>query len=640
MPSASSSLRLVTRSMYVARLRRAFILRAHPDKFRKHTTTIRQQQSVLLQSLSERMTQPDFQDYTLHRSRRRRHSNSGMELSSSVVHYVLEKRDTTLLHQTLDLTASVETILDSMASALELSGAAKLSPPLPSSSSSKSSKSKSTSNATHYEQESHHPHKSWQWVQQPSTTPGKTTSPHIDHRFDVNTNRGRNLQHFLATITPREMEDKRARRMDATAAALIARRLFAFQALDARPLQWSSQSYAELLGSLIQLYEEHRTKFHVTSFYPLQLVFAHHTPVRNSALDVYSGRLYINPAATHLEWLRALREVTQERLDAVRHHRHSMTHRITLLQHKLRGDNDATHTNTNTTSRSHGRDNIGTSTGIIPNNNNHNNYEIKIKKGFTCSSKEYHQFLERHTRDYHTTYNEEEPAALAAENDTKTKINTNDNTNNSTITIMTAFPLIPVIPSNTTTTASSPGLSSVRGVDPPLRLIVESPEAIASRRGATVTPQGQIQIPASIAPEQLDTAVRTLASRAQQRSAEEQRLRDACRSITQQVQTELGIAKIFRHQGGRVSHAEFIQSLSRILALHHNRNSSNTTMLWSGRIASLGIAIGSQACHLSDDGSVIIPHNWTWCNHTAQYIAETCMVRKLEFLLLLLLQSK
>jgi hypothetical protein len=39
----------VSRSVYVAHLRRAFLLRAHPDRFRRQDESIRQQQSVLLQ---------------------------------------------------------------------------------------------------------------------------------------------------------------------------------------------------------------------------------------------------------------------------------------------------------------------------------------------------------------------------------------------------------------------------------------------------------------------------------------------------------------------------------------------------------------------------------------------------------------
>ena len=40
---------IVSRSAYINRLRRAFILRCHPDRFRQHDDAIRKQQSVLLQ---------------------------------------------------------------------------------------------------------------------------------------------------------------------------------------------------------------------------------------------------------------------------------------------------------------------------------------------------------------------------------------------------------------------------------------------------------------------------------------------------------------------------------------------------------------------------------------------------------------
>ena len=118
---------IVSRSIYVARLRRAFILRCHPDQFRQYDDTIRKQQSRVLQSLTERMTQADFKDYTSNLGRKGSYNNNNNQ--QSVIKYVLEKRDGSLLHRTLNLNASVETILQSLATALESSGAAKLSPP-------------------------------------------------------------------------------------------------------------------------------------------------------------------------------------------------------------------------------------------------------------------------------------------------------------------------------------------------------------------------------------------------------------------------------------------------------------------------------------------------------------------------------
>ena len=45
----ASNKAIVSPSVYVNRLRRAFILRCHPDQFRQHDDAIRKQQGVLLQ---------------------------------------------------------------------------------------------------------------------------------------------------------------------------------------------------------------------------------------------------------------------------------------------------------------------------------------------------------------------------------------------------------------------------------------------------------------------------------------------------------------------------------------------------------------------------------------------------------------
>ena len=47
-------------SVYVSRLRRAFFLRVHPDRFRAHDAAVRQQQARLVQALNDRMSWSDF----------------------------------------------------------------------------------------------------------------------------------------------------------------------------------------------------------------------------------------------------------------------------------------------------------------------------------------------------------------------------------------------------------------------------------------------------------------------------------------------------------------------------------------------------------------------------------------------------
>ena len=116
------STRIVSRSVYVDKLRRAFLLRAHPDRFRLHTELM-SQQTHLLKALSQRMALPDFQDYTSYCS------NPTANHPEEIISYHIEHRDGSLLPQTLNVNDSVEGILSSLSEALKLSGAVPPTPP-------------------------------------------------------------------------------------------------------------------------------------------------------------------------------------------------------------------------------------------------------------------------------------------------------------------------------------------------------------------------------------------------------------------------------------------------------------------------------------------------------------------------------
>mmetsp|Transcript_48895 Transcript_48895/g.55386 ORF Transcript_48895/g.55386 Transcript_48895/m.55386 type:complete len:519 (-) Transcript_48895:122-1678(-) len=517
MPNLNKS--IVSRSEYVARLRRAFILRCHPDQFRQHDVKIRQQQSVLLQSLSERMTQADFQHYTSKVKMKGDYKNNNHSVHNNnqqpVLKYVLERRDRTLLHRTLDLNASVEIILQSLGAALEASGAAKISPP--------HNLKTDDYDPLHWVKHSRNESKR-------DSSEKSRESSRIDHRYDVNSNRGRELQNFLSSLTPNEIEERRAYRMDATAAALVARRLFSFQSIDGLQLKWSSKSFAGLLSSLIRFYEEHQHKFHVHSFYPLQLVFSHDE--RKSSLDIYGGHIYLNPSATQLEWLESIKEVTEQRLQEFFINRRAMMERVTLLQDGLSMD-------------------ISTRNGI------------KLKKGFTCSSRDYHLFLERVTQPYkRSSFSQTNPASTSTD-------------------------LMPFLSS-----------FSLRA-DHHLRLIVES---LDSCRRAKATSNGFIRIPSTITSSQLSLEISKLSILAEERWQAEQKEKDRSRQAIHQVQLELGVQNVFRHNE-LVSHHDFLNALTRLL----NQKSKLGGIL-SG--SSLRITVSGQFCHVSDDGSFIIPHNW------------------------------
>jgi len=149
--------------------------------------------------------------------------------------------------------------------------------------------------------------------------------------------------------------------MDVIAATLVARRLFCFQSIDGVRLGWSPKAFTTLMSSLVEFHEEYKEAF-VRSFYPLRLVFSQDE--RKESLDIYEGSLYLNPSATHLEWLKCVKEVTEEKLEQFSMNRLCVTERVALLQERL-------------------------------SNNVKINGAIKVQKGFTCCALEYFKFLER-----------------------------------------------------------------------------------------------------------------------------------------------------------------------------------------------------------------------------------------------------
>ena len=50
-------------SRYISRLRRAFLLRVHPDRVRAQSEHVRREQAVLVQMLSDRLGEQDFLEF-------------------------------------------------------------------------------------------------------------------------------------------------------------------------------------------------------------------------------------------------------------------------------------------------------------------------------------------------------------------------------------------------------------------------------------------------------------------------------------------------------------------------------------------------------------------------------------------------
>lgn len=327
-------------SVYISRLRRAFFLRVHPDRFRSHDPSVRRQQAKLVQALNDRMSWPDFISYNYGSSNS--HSNASARRNEiQELHYVLEHRDGSLLRQSLQINDSVENILHSLSEALRKSGAASLPPPpkLQPKATTVAANSSTTEGNIHFYEGN-----------QTCNSSGST----IDHRFDINTTKGRDLLAFCETLCQKQVNERQESRMDARAAAMMGRELFGFQSIDGISLHWSSRSFAILLQSLIALHEEHHTKFHVDSFYPLRLVFTNNEYSLKESLDLYGGVLYLHPGYTPLQWLDIIREVTVGSLATLRANRGALEHAQRKIQSVL---------------------------------------GIKLNKGFTCSSDDFFHFV-------------------------------------------------------------------------------------------------------------------------------------------------------------------------------------------------------------------------------------------------------
>ena len=84
--------------------------------------------------------------------------------------------------------------------------------------------------------------------------------------------------------------------------------------------------------------------------------------------------------------------------------------------------------------------------------------------------------------------------------------------------------------------------------------------------------------------------------------------KEMCKQAVRQMQWSFGVNRVFRT--GVVSHADFLSCLSRLLRVQE-RERKHLQYRLSGN--SLGVAGTGHFCHLSDDGSVVVPHDWSYC---------------------------
>ena len=161
-----------------------------------------------------------------------------------------------------------------------------------------------------------------------------------------------NLMNFLQHMNPNDIKTRKLNRINATAAALVARRAWKLSAIDGTGLGWSSASMAILLRKFTELYDEHKSKLRTKSFYPFRLVFS--GDEFNTRVDLYSGVILLNPAATPLQWLETLQTITDESVTQLKHNRVILEQNLSLVESHL---------------------------------------NVRVRKGYSCEPSDYHHFM-------------------------------------------------------------------------------------------------------------------------------------------------------------------------------------------------------------------------------------------------------
>jgi hypothetical protein len=466
----------------------------HPDRFRQEKPSVKANQAILVKAISDRFQESDFIAWQQNSSLPRIHGLA----HSKHYPYVVERRDGSFLNASLNLNQPVEEILASITATLKQAGVTSL-PILPKEPA--HLHSKATAGAT-----GAHP----QTQQYPSG---------IDHRYDVISRRGRDFWYFLKELDTLEIEKRQLFRTDAQSAALEVRRTFQFQSVDATSLGWSSESVAMLLRQLLLLHDEH--DFHVRSFYPIRCMFQsdERTSYTPASLDLSSGILLLNPAATPVQWLENLRQVTPEAIDTIKESGRRLVEWTKLAQRAL---------------------------------------GVKLRKGHSCTSREYHAFLRQICSDLAET----ESVVIAAENRSPDSL-----------------------------------------ILEPLVATVEADEAC---RRAIVTTDGSIRVGAGMSTKRVQQFIAKLSADARARLVDHRREMEHCKKAIGQMQWDLGVQNVYATRN--VNTTVFCASLTRILTCEEAEQKRQLKAGLTGH--SLGIASSGHFCHLSDDGSVVIPHDW------------------------------
>ena len=297
---------ITNKTAYISRLRKAFLLRVHPDRFRTYPETTRKKQAELVQAINARFELPDFIAYT------NTASTTKPKIKSGTYNFSLIKNDGTVLKNELNLDDTVHNIVLNILDAVRTSGSSFPSPP---------------AEQANYDTNEH----IWTTEEEIIQYAKNTTN-----KYNVKSNQGKDLKHFLTKeLNTKKIQTLKLQRIDASAAALVTRRTYKFQSIDGTRIGWSSLSSIKLFTSLLKLHDEFASsKFNVISFYPLRLIFSHDEI--DHPLCVYSGTLLLHPASTPIQWLDIFMNITQDMLDLIQYHQSIALENIKIIQNHLK----------------------------------------------------------------------------------------------------------------------------------------------------------------------------------------------------------------------------------------------------------------------------------------------------------------
>ena len=288
-------------SAYVAQLRRAFLLRVHPDRFRTQPKLVKRQSS-LIQALSDRLQEPDFLKYINPTISLDQYNDAPYK--NNVYHNQTFSIDTKsgVVETSLSLNESPSKILSSMAQLCNF-------PPPPSPPS--------------QGVQSHEP----------------VLFEHLRYGSYANRKKGQkqntNLIQFLETAGLADsIKERRLNRINATSAAHVARQLYKFISIDGTRLGWNSASMTICLSRLTALHDEHKNKLRTKSFYPFRLILSSDEFQRK--VDLWAGDIRLNPAATSMQWLSILENVNDETVQILKRNQLEMKKNLAIVEDMLK----------------------------------------------------------------------------------------------------------------------------------------------------------------------------------------------------------------------------------------------------------------------------------------------------------------